>query len=411
MSEIENQNVIIIDPGSHTIKAGFSSEKTPKLSFPSVIGRTRFNGVKVGIDQKRNYVGYEYIKRRGILYRHRPVIEGLFHERKNYENKVSVHDSDAGSHSLDMEEICQHIFYEQLRVDPGAHHLLLIESMFNKKAQRELLTQIMFETYFSPAVYLGLQSVLSLYASGRKTGLVVDSGGDVTRTVPVLEGHAIPNAIQKIFIGGNTVNEYLSRILRKGDLDQSIFNYQKLTLISSKSVGDDIKEKYCYVASDFSKEMLNSKIKNQTIEKYILPDGETITLGNEIFQGPECFFNPTVLEEMGISMDGPNDKALAIHQAINLSIKSCDSDLSNEFYNNICLAGGNSNLPGFSNRLYKELSLLSSNKIDIQVAPGKQNSAWIGGSLLSNLSNFKNMCITEMEYYEYGPSIVHRKCF
>ena len=41
----------------------------------------------------------------------------------------------------------------------------------------------------------------------------------------------------------------------------------------------------------------------------------------------------------------------------------------------------------------------------------RKYSVWIGGSIISSLSTFTNMWITQKEYEESGSEIVHRKCF
>ena len=87
----------------------------------------------------------------------------------------------------DMERIWHHVFYDELRVAPDEHPVLLTEPPLSPKASRERMAQIMFEVFSVPAMYVAIQAVLSLYASGRTTGIVVDSGDGVSHTVPIYE--------------------------------------------------------------------------------------------------------------------------------------------------------------------------------------------------------------------------------
>lgn len=285
------------------------------------------------------------------------------------------------------------MFHDELHVTPEKHPILLTEAPLNPKVNREKTTEIMFEKFKTPALYLAVPAMLSLYASGRTTGTVLDSGQNVSYAVPIYEGHVLPHAVLHLEMAGNDLTDYMMELLRQRDYPLSNAEFD---------VARFVKEKLSYTALDFEQE-IRTAASSSGLEKsceYERYDG-VLTIGKERFHCPEALFQPSLLR-----MD-----FAGIHKMCHDSIMKCNVDIHEALYANVVLSGGNTMFPGIADRMQKEITALAPPTMKTTVMASPEHSAWIGGSMLASTPTFQQMWISKREYDEAGPAIVHRKCF
>ena len=247
------------------------------------------------------FIGDNAVTRRGILNLRYPVQRGTV---TNWE---------------DIEDIWRHVYDKDLHAMPENQPILITEPVLSSKANREKMMETFFEKFHIPSFFVSIQGVLALYASGRITGTVVDSGLGSTQVVPVFEGIALPHAASLINIGGQQLTEYLCKLLQnQGHILDTYFSKDRETVTL-------LKQAMCYLASDFDQEM--ARDTSELHKSYKLPDGQTFTLGNQRFSVPEAMFRPSLVDI----------EASGIHTMTSNSINKCDSGIRRLLIGNILL--------------------------------------------------------------------------
>lgn len=365
---------IVIDNGSGILKAGFAGDQVPKINFPNYIGRPKHVRVMAGGLETDIFMGSLAEEYRGLLNIRYPMEHGIVKDWN------------------DMEKIWQHVYSKhQLNANCEEHPVLLTEAPLNPRRNREKAAEIFFETFNVPALYISMQAVLSLYSTGRTTGVVLDSGDGVTHSVPIFEGFALPHSVIRNDIAGREVTKYLKLLLKKEG-----YNFNTT---AEFEIVKGIKEKTCYLSNNPAKEESTQTDKFQ----YTLPDGNTIELGACRYRAAELLFRPDLI----------GDESEGINEVLGNSIMKSDMDLRKTLFQNIVLSGGSTLFRGFGDRLLNDLKKIAPRDVKIKIASPKERlySTWIGGSILASLDTFKKIWITKKEYDNDGVKVLHKKTF
>jgi len=424
-----DDQTVVIDSGTGFTKIGFAGEETPKQIYKSVL---------TSLDDAKS-VSY-------------PIEYGI------------IKDWDV------MEKVWNHGFkhFMGLSFNISDHPVLLSEIPLAPKSHREKMTQVMFEGFEVPGMFVANQGILALYAAGRITGIVLDVGHAVSKFVPIQEGFCLTHAVEKTNWAGQNVTLFLREIL-KGELQS-----QNTTLDLSFDEVQKIKDDLSMVDSNYAKtiELLQKQktlalpglLQQQTTagtmdtgtaegnattdqpahtpkkkastsnaveyyRNYTLPDGKIINVGQiERVQCNEILFNPQILTAKKVSPltvrpsyhnAKPSDELdeVGIQTLLAESILKCEFDIKKELAANIILAGGATQATGFLKRIQIEIEQQLPMSYAINIVPvgsaenSRQIAVWSGGSILAQLSTFNTMWIKKSEYNEYGPQIVQRRTY
>ena len=352
------------------------------------------------------------------------------------------------------EALLSHSYKTCLACDPADHPLMLSEPSFNPPAAREKLAELVFEKFQAPALFLGKQAVLSAFAAGRGTALVLEIGGGVTTATAVHDGYALSKPLKRSALGGDLLNEMALKSLQLREpapAVQPLYTLKRTAVgpgEESVSVRDfpgthpsyhryaqlqlmkDVKE--CVCRCSFSAPPPGGEMDSSAWE-FEMPDRSVVDFGWERLHLPELLFTPNLLQTQPppwtrvAGTDGLTPAAqelagmvpeglMGLPEMVSECIRMCDTDIRRELWGNVVLSGGGSLLPGLPERLHARLNEIvpqMSMKVKVVAAstPSERRWAtWIGGSILASLGSFQQLWMSKQEYEENGASAIHRKC-
>lgn len=360
-----------------------------------------------------------------------------------------------------FESLLEHTLQRELQIDTRETALLFAEPNHNVRKSRERVTELLFEKFEVPALYLARSAVLSAYANGRMTGIVLDVGHSGTSAVPVEDGSIVNGKFIRTAVGGRTLNQRFMIELEKRKVDlrppwsfkrrivgidgvdeDSMVRRSELTELSFPKTRpsfenfarvcllEEIKAGLCVVHENPTIQLASLPIVS---DSYELPDGNTIGMGEERFAVAEqTIFGalPHITSKTnsdtrlsyvhqyigGVKQGSPgtdqSQTSMGLHGLVIDAIKLCDSAIHRDMYAGVCLTGGTSDMGGLFERLSYGL-LEMYHKVRVLAATGsheRKYCAWTGGSILATFAEFQKMWFSKSEYEENGSSFVHRKC-
>ena len=367
MSNLDNQlRPLILDFGSDTFRMGWAGDDSPKIIAPAVYADVKdylfesdiIDGLEdllIGEDTEQYLYGYDALKYQNIL---------KIHEFKKENNYTILYKY-------------FHYYYQQLNISPEFQYkqpLILLAPFFSTELEKNRLRQIFFGVFNFPELLFLSESQAILSTLQKTSGVIVNMGESNTYISTIFHGFTNIMARDSFPIAGYDITNYfLNSILTK-----------KKEIFLEKWLAKEIKEKTSLCVLNPKEEIKQIKKGFTNYDQIInFPDGNSMEINYERFMLAEPFFDPRI-----IHID-----YIGIGEAIANVIKTWDRENWEELISNIILSGGGSLIPGLKERLAIEMTDYFSDKIKSNIkviaVPGRENMAWLGGSVLYSKNNLK----------------------
>ncbi|POI35830.1 hypothetical protein CIB84_000415 [Bambusicola thoracicus] len=365
---------LVFDIGSYTVRAGYAGEDCPKVDFPTAIGVVleRDNGsTLMEIDgDKGKQGGPTYYIDTNALRVPRENMEAISPLKNGM-----IEDWDS------FQAILDHTYKMHIKSEASLHPVLMSEAPVEV-------------TLFSLIV-------LTSFANGRSTGLILDSGATHTTAIPVHDGYVLQQGIVKSPLAGDFITMQCRELFQEMNIEL-IPPY----MIASKCVIQDFQASVLQVSDSTYDEQVAAQMP--TVH-YEFPNGYNCDFGAERLKIPEGLFDPSNVK--GLS----GNTMLGVSHVVTTSVGMCDIDIRPGLYGSVIVAGGNTLIQSFTDRLNRELSQKTPPSMRLKLIANnttveRRFSSWIGGSILASLGTFQQMWISKQEYEEGGKQCVERKC-
>mmetsp|Transcript_5202 Transcript_5202/g.9151 ORF Transcript_5202/g.9151 Transcript_5202/m.9151 type:complete len:430 (-) Transcript_5202:76-1365(-) len=427
-----DRTVVVVDPGGSTFKYGLSGDSSPRIDIPSCVGlasskpqdavaETLVGSVRLS-EYREDYVDVQI----------KPtVVRGKIVDWDGFESLLRFAED-----GIDCS-------------GDGKMYMLADGVELDSKG-REKAAQVFFEKFGASGVFVSKCAPLCLYANGRTTGIVLDTGGDLSSASVVMDGFLVKNSVKVSSVAGKKLSEVMlerlendkikiaprftfSKKLNRDGTEKvtyadapchvSYMRYWKLALM------DEMKQDICKVSPvPLNPRPVNGKgnkkaaVKPQEpaeqdpIEKqkdeareYSLPDGTVISAAGRLGRSiGEILLDPSGLGRPEINT-GLSALVFASSQAIS------NGEQRRDILANLVLCGGTSLVPGLVERLAVEVASKmrgQKSRVIVSSPESRKYSSWIGGSIFGTLSSsaIGEVWVSKSEYEDQGPRIVSKKC-
>lgn len=114
----------------------------------------------------------------------------------------------------------------------------------NPVQNKEGMLELLFEKFGVEKVQYGMQALMSLFAEGMMSAMLLDSGDGVTHCIPVFDGNVITTSFERMELAGRHVTDHLLKLLhRRGYAFNSTSDFELVR---------ELKEKFCFISGDIA---------------------------------------------------------------------------------------------------------------------------------------------------------------